>query len=88
MKIGDVIEFINGKEGNEKDTIYALITKINHYTGPTRIEKFLNIETLERTLPGITSFEEGLKIYQNFWTPEEINKYDFLGIHIQLLPKL
>lgn len=75
IKVGDYINFSNGKE-----SFKALVTDIREYES---IEQYFADVTLKKALPGITSIEEGLNIYYE-WTPEEkIKQYGFLGIFIK-----
>lgn len=75
IKVGDQINFSNGKESFIVD-----VTEIREYES---IEQYLEDVTLEKALPGIKTIEEGLNIYYQ-WTPEEkIRQYGFLGIFVK-----
>lgn len=75
IKVGDQINFSNGKE-----SFIADVTEIREYAS---LEKYLENATLEKALPGIKSIEEGLDIYYQWSTPEKIKEYGFLGIFIR-----
>lgn len=47
------------------------------------IEEYLKTESLALTLPGVKTIEEGIGIYSQWSTPNEIKIYGFLGIHIR-----
>ncbi len=76
IKVGDHIIFFEGSKSFE-----ALVTGINKYNS---VEEYLKSETLERALPGIASIQEGLAIYHSWNTPQDIDKYGFLGIQIKI----
>lgn len=48
------------------------------------IEDYLHTVTFQAALPGIQSFEEAVRIYQQWNTPEEIEQHGFLAIFIQI----
>lgn len=50
------------------------------------IEEYLQAETLERTLPGVSTVEEGVAIYLGFWGPEgteEVAKHGIIAIELR-----
>lgn len=50
------------------------------------IEEYLHKETLERTLPGVTTIEEGVAIYLGFWGSEgtkEVAKHGIIAIELR-----
>lgn len=75
IKVGDKINFSNGKESFIADVI-----EIREYDS---IEKYLEDVTLEKALPGVKSLEEALNIYYQWSTEEKIRQYGFLGIFIK-----
>lgn len=77
IKAGDFINFSNGKE-----SFMATVTEVREYKS---LEEYLRDVTIEKALPGVTSFEEALSIYHQWSTPEQLQKYSFLGIFIQPL---
>jgi len=79
-KPGDFLNFIW-----KKKNCMTLITKINKYSD---VKEYLQKETLKRTLPCVKTLEIGIKMYNQWTRPSEINTlrqrygYGFLGIHI------
>lgn len=80
IKLGDKINFSNGQEN-----FYANVTEIRSYDS---LEKYFEDVTLEKALPGITTIEEGLKIYYQWTTEEKIKQYGFLGIFVEPIKKI
>jgi ASC-1-like (ASCH) protein len=76
IKVGDCIEFFEGEK-----SFKALVTGINKYSS---VEEYLSTERLERALPGVASYAEGLAIYHAWNNPEDIAKWGFLGIQIKV----
>ena len=74
IKAGDTIQFFCGSESFE-----CKVTGINKYLS---LEEYLRNETLERALPGVSSMEEGIRIYLQWSTSEQINRHGFLGIQV------
>ena len=58
-----------------------VVTHINEYEN---LEEYLQKEGLQRCLPGVNSFEEGIEIYQAWSSPEELIKYKFLAIGLRI----
>lgn len=85
IKEGDHIIFKNPASNNEGDnTFTALVTKVNRYAGAADpLGTYLETETLVATLPGITTMEEGRKVYLQFYTEEQLSKSGMLAIHIK-----
>ena len=48
------------------------------------VRSYLEGEGLKSTLPGIETIEEGERIYFQWSTKEEVNKYGFKAIHVEL----
>lgn len=78
IQVGDEIEFYYGNE-----SFQARVTDIKRF--PT-LEAYLNGVTVEKALPGITSFDEGLEIYLQWNTHEQIARWGFLGIFVRREP--
>lgn len=76
MKPGDALIFTY-----ENQHFETTITAIHHYKS---VEKYLEGETLARALPGVKTFEEGVKIYLQWSTREEIERHGFLGIQVKV----
>lgn len=77
IQVGDLIDF-----SNEEETFLTIVTDIRLYGS---LEDYLNNVTFQKALPGASSFDEAIKIYHQWSTPEEIRKYGFLGIFIMPL---
>lgn len=77
IKIGDFIDFSNGKEN-----FLTLVTEIRVYSS---LEEYLEDVTLPKALPNVASLSEAIKIYHQWSTPKEIKTYGFLGIFIKLI---
>lgn len=73
---GDKLIFFLGN--NEFETI---ITGINRYES---IQDYLNGEGIERALPGVQTVEEAIRIYLQWNTLAEVEKYGFLGIQVKV----
>jgi ASC-1-like (ASCH) protein len=80
IKIEDIIIFRDPDHHERK--FAAKVVGINKYIGDDALDQYLLNETLERTLPGITTFEDGKKIYLQWSTLQEISTYGFLGIQV------
>lgn len=74
---GDLIEFSYGSS-----YFYAEVVDVRFYRS---VERYLFAEGLERTLPGVTSYEEGCAIYHQWHSPEEIARHGFLAIEVKTL---
>jgi len=81
IKKGDIVIFRDPDD--HLKTFKAEVTGINKYTGKDALDQYLISETLERALPGVSSVEEGRKIYLQWSTLEQIEKYGMLGIQIR-----
>lgn len=75
IKVGDQINFNNGTE-----SFLAEVTEIRAYDS---LEKYFEDVTLEKALPGVKSFEEGLDVYYKWSSEEQIRQYGFLGIFVK-----
>lgn len=72
---GDIINFSNGQEHFK-----ATVVEVRHYPS---LEDYLTDVTVEKALPGVASYEEALKIYHQWSTPEKLKEYGFLGIFVK-----
>lgn len=75
-KTGDKLVFALGEQ-----EFVTTITKISKYK---TLEDYLEGETLARALPGVLTLEEGVNIYLQWSTREEIEENGFLGIEVSL----
>lgn len=80
LKPGERLTFTNGA-----DSFDTVILRIAHF--PT-LRAYLEGVGLQNALPGVASLEEAEKIYLQWSTREEIEKYGFLGIYVQVTPLL
>lgn len=77
IKVDDFIDFSNGEEH-----FRVIVTEIRSYAS---LEDYLNDVTVQKALPNVSSFEEAVKIYHQWSTPDEIQIHGFLGIFVKLL---
>jgi ASC-1-like (ASCH) protein len=75
IKAGDFIKFHVGQE-----SFLAQVIEVRHFAS---LEEYLRGVTVEKALPGITSFEDAVRTYLQWNTREEIEKEGFLGIFIR-----
>lgn len=75
IRTGDFIEFSNGSQ-----KFLSLVTEVRSYAS---LEDYLEDVTVQKALPTVSSLEEAIKIYRQWSTPEEIQKYGFLGIFVK-----
>ena len=76
-KIGDLLVFCLGN-----DEFTTRIVAIRHYRS---LEEYLLKETVSRVLPGVNSLTEGVEIYLQWSTREEIQRLGFLAIEVSLI---
>lgn len=82
LEIGDTIKFVSPTR-----TVRAKITDMRHYEGRSCLKRYLKTETLKRTLPGVKTIKEGIKIYMSKpinWTQKELDDYGVLAIEFVL----
>ena len=77
LKQGNYIRFVC----NGGATCDATIVDIRHYKS---FEEYLVNETLNNTLPSVETFEQGLAIYHQFYTREDVAKFGVLAIEIKI----
>jgi ASC-1-like (ASCH) protein len=75
IQVGDQINFTNGKE-----SFKAQVLEIREYKS---LEQYFDDVTLEKALPGVQTVEEGLNIYHQWSTEDQIKQYGFIGIFIR-----
>ncbi len=68
MAIGDHITFTNTEFGFPR----AFVAEIIDLRVYPSFQAYLEKETLDRTLPGITTLDDGLAIYRRYYT-EDLN---------------
>ncbi|EAY14327.1 Archaea-specific enzyme related to ProFAR isomerase, putative [Trichomonas vaginalis G3] len=79
IKPGDIIEFYNSDTGSKR-AFQVKVVDIKKYSS---FKSLINTEGLNNILPGVTSLEEGIKIYEKIYgsTPN----HNILGIKLQKL---
>lgn len=77
IREGDYIDFIS-----EGDQFRVQVTEIRKYPN---VMDYLTDVTLEKALPGVSSLGEGERIYFQWNTPEEIERWGFLAIFVKKL---
>lgn len=78
IKEGDIVIF----DDEKGHTFRTKAIKINRYPD---IRSYLESETLERALPGVKTIEEGIAVYLQWSTEDEVFLHGFLGITIEVL---
>lgn len=89
LKIGDTIKMWN----TDNDYFLVEIVDIRYYLptyskeneGIYLLKKYLINEGLNAVLPSIKTVEEGVKVYLQYSTVEEISKYGMMAIEVKLL---
>lgn len=76
MNVDDTITFFNNDFDEREFTVK--IKKINHYK---TFKKYLQSETLKKTLPGFTNINSGLNVYFKYFTKEQEKQYNIVAIH-------
>jgi ASC-1-like (ASCH) protein len=79
IKVGDTL-LVDDEHG---DVFNVEVTRIVKYKS---IREYLVAETLERTLPGVVSLDEGEAVYLQWSTLDQVKEHGFLGISIKVIP--
>ena len=77
LKKGDIIKFFNNDVN--KQCLVKIVRIINYVS----FEEYLVQEGLKRTLPGITSLNDGINIYRQFYSKEQEDEFSILAIYIK-----
>lgn len=80
IKIGDIITFEND-DFKYKRTIIVEITNITIYT---TFREYLKKEQLSECLPSVDTIEEGIKVYNIFYSKEEEERYGILCLKFKI----
>ncbi|MEI7986386.1 MAG: ASCH domain-containing protein [Armatimonadota bacterium] len=75
MKVGDEISF-----RCDGQTLSMRIVAIRKYK---TLRRYLEAEGLLRTLPGVLTIKEGIALYREYWTKEEIIRDGILAIEVE-----
>lgn len=80
LNIGDVITFFNDDFGIHRE-FSVQVTKIRKY------ESFLLFLTskLRKTLPSISTIEQGITVYRNYYTPKDEADYGIIAIKMKTI---
>jgi ASC-1-like (ASCH) protein len=81
LKIGDVINWLHITKNKKKLICKTTITSITKYSS---FREMLEMETLENVLPNISSIDEGVKIYHQYYTLDDENKFGVIAITLNL----
>jgi ASC-1-like (ASCH) protein len=83
--VGDVIKVTCP----DKLLYYVKVVKINYYPPNygefDPLTNYLICEGLNQTVPGVTTLSEGQRIYLQWSTQEEIDRYGMMGIHFEIV---
>lgn len=79
LKSGDIVLF---KCVGEEKQFLATVTKVDVFKD---LDEYLTKVTLAKALPHVTDMEEARRTYHQWSTPEEIEKYGFVGIWIKVI---
>jgi ASC-1-like (ASCH) protein len=77
IQVGDTIIF-----SHDTRSIRVQVLSLSHYSN---FEHYLIHETLADCLPGVTSIQEGLDVYHQFFTEREECLYGVLAIRFRIL---
>lgn len=80
MRFGDHIIFSSGG-----DNLEFRVVALRVYKGYDCLRRYLEAEGLRRTLPGVLTIEEGMALYRQYWSEEEIARDGVLAIEIEPL---
>ena len=80
MKVGDIVKWTN-------DNFYPreIVTKITGKAEYKTFQEYLESEGLSKCLPGISTIEDGLKIYFKYFTKEEETEFGVVAIRLELV---
>lgn len=80
MQDGDIVEWMN-------DSIIprSVQTRITGKAVYPTFREYLEIEGLDKCLPGISDMDDGLSIYYKYFTKEEEKEFGVVAIHLELL---
>ena len=84
MKVGDHITFYNSDLGFFEREVTVEIIKIYNYNS---FETLLIKKGLSKVLPTVTSIENGVKVYRNYYSVEDEKKYGILAIRMKKIEK-
>ena len=80
MKKGDIIKFENNDYGFVR-SFRVKITSIHNYNS---FREYLVSEKMEKCLPGISTLEQGITIYYQYYKKEEEDKYKIVALRVKV----
>jgi len=80
MKKGDIIEWYND-DYLKRSFLTKVVDKVQY----SSVEEYLQKEGIENCLPGIPSMDHAVSVYYKWSTKEEVQKYGFLAIKVELI---
>jgi ASC-1-like (ASCH) protein len=81
IKEGDEIYLVNEDFELKRELVVSIISKKIYPS----FESYLKTEGLSNTLPLIDKIEDGVKIYNRFYKPEEEIKYGVVSLELKVL---
>jgi len=80
MNVGDLIEWTNS-DFMPRNVLTKIVGKATYPT----FEEYLQMEGLNRCLPGIPSMEHGLSVYYKYFTKEDEAEYGVIALRLELI---
>lgn len=80
MKKGDSITFTNSDFGLSRSFCCKITSTHNYET----FAEYLDIETLEKCLPGIDTLEQGVKIYHEYYKPAAEREHNVRAFRLRV----
>ena len=80
MQIGEIIEWTNN-DFNPR----SVLTKITKKEKYDTFNEYLEIEGLNKCLPGISNIEDGLSVYFKYFTKEDEREFGVIAIGLELI---
>ena len=75
LKKDDIVHWKNGN-----DIIKTKIISVHHHQD---FEKMLKAHRLCNVLPGVKTYQEGVKVYEKFFSSTDVKKYGVLAIKVK-----
>jgi len=80
MKIGDIIQWVN-HDFMERTIMTEILDKVKYIS----FQEYLEMEGLDKCLPGIPDIEHGLSVYFKYFTKEDEARYGVIAIRLKLI---
>ena len=80
MKVGDIVQWTNN-DFAPRNVLTEVIGKSEYNT----FEEYLDVEGLDKCLPGIKDLDTGLSVYYKYFTKEDEKEFGVIAIRIKLL---